>query len=1059
MNNDLVQRQIDRERLLHEHTGAFTSTAGAVDRSERLIGPLLCAAVTNLLRSEGDGNAEEQLLDGSLTSFKTKLSEILVPHRGAPPHFVKVWAALKLNAEGEAASEDATLVFFMTLYELIHASLAGLAQEDLARFHEHGYGITSSRQAKRRKPSDSNDSLRDVVNTDVDGTALDAENPREGDEDAIEEEMTDSDKTYVSQQVLYQRIWESICIELTLREPEASPSDHYSAKSLHDTSLARSQRAAVALRLRQAAEETFGVEYADGLQFACVLVKLVSGCFDPPWFIMSQIGGGRGLVRVRGSPTLLSRIRSLSSETKLIERYAPLIAPPRAWGGENGISRSGYYVRPLPFYKVWTKNGRLREFLELAEQYPPLRVIEAANFLQGTSWRINHRVFTAVESIYGIAGVPFAGELSKAFGSLGSRLDPEARSAMSRAGVAKPLSSDLHENWRGWIERSFYYREGKKLKGTGARLATRIAAETVHDLRKHDRFWFAYQADTRGRLYPVAGILSPQGDDLSSALLEFADGKPLSQAGARALAIHGSQQVQRTTILGDLAISDRIQPTLDERIRWIENRTVEILQSASDPIRYPWWRDVSSSPFRFLAFCFAWHDFIRHGEGSVCSLPVQVDGTCNGFQHIAAITRDRVLAQATNVLPGQPRDIYSETATAVQERIDRPPKALPDSATQNGTARATLASATAVLGGRRWQIAAEILSVHRDLIDRDMAKKVVMVIPYGAGVETYAEEIAEFLTKRVIGGATRYADLHMPTVLETIERLVPEDYWRASDEELRSKDRQRQQPTGAATARGRMSRDLADAVEESPEARRIQLIRRWLTTDIALYIALSFQEVVRERHGVVDRFKKALSDAIQPLVNLDIPVCWEAPSGFAVIQKNFRFAAREIDSKFLGERLRFSLRTPLDSVSVKGQLKAILPNFIHSQDASHLVFSILRAKNAGITAMSAIHDSFGTHAADAPALSRCIREAFCELYPDGKNPAESFTAWIGLCIAAACGAKPEVDAIQALSAFQRGLLDQICDGANEARGARVAVAETVDPWEIHSVIDSEYFFA
>ena len=60
---------------------------------------------------------------------------------------------------------------------------------------------------------------------------------------------------------------------------------------------------------------------------------------------------------------------------------------------------------------------------------------------------------------------------------------------------------------------------------------------------------------------------------------------------------------------------------------------------------------------------------------------------------------------------------------------------------------------------------------------------------------------------------------------------------------------------------------------------------------------------------------------------------------------------------------------------------AIAPNFVHSLDATHLTMVALRMSALGLH-MAAIHDSFGTHAADVDAMHQVIRECFVEMYAD-----------------------------------------------------------------------------
>jgi len=62
------------------------------------------------------------------------------------------------------------------------------------------------------------------------------------------------------------------------------------------------------------------------------------------------------------------------------------------------------------------------------------------------------------------------------------------------------------------------------------------------------------------------------------------------------------------------------------------------------------------------------------------------------------------------------------------------------------------------------------------------------------------------------------------------------------------------------------------------------------------------------------------------------------------------------------------------------QRNAAAPNFIHSLDASHLMFSVLAGLDVGMEDFMLIHDSFGTQAADTQEFSYLIREQFVAMY-------------------------------------------------------------------------------
>ena len=72
------------------------------------------------------------------------------------------------------------------------------------------------------------------------------------------------------------------------------------------------------------------------------------------------------------------------------------------------------------------------------------------------------------------------------------------------------------------------------------------------------------------------------------------------------------------------------------------------------------------------------------------------------------------------------------------------------------------------------------------------------------------------------------------------------------------------------------------------------------------------------------------------------------------------------------------------------QVSGIAPNFIHSLDASHLMFSVTEATKNNIDAFALIHDSLGVHAGRTEEFSQIIRNCFHDLYAE-HDPLQEIT--------------------------------------------------------------------
>lgn len=222
-------------------------------------------------------------------------------------------------------------------------------------------------------------------------------------------------------------------------------------------------------------------------------------------------------------------------------------------------------------------------------------------------------------------------------------------------------------------------------------------------------FFFPVTMDSRGRMYYRGGLLSPQGTDYCKALFQFKQGVMLGHDGAMALYVHTANMLGKDKV------------SMNKRFEFINNEWIKLMK-INDHMdvreQYP-----SASVFQAtvaikeLQRLNDWN--LNSGKPSnefISSLVCHQDGTCNGLQHMAAITKNRQTAITVNCVAStwddEPADVYGIMA---------------DYAAQNTTG-----------------------SVH-DLIvhyGRDMAKNPVMITGYGAGEATIVGNTNKYLSDK-----------------------------------------------------------------------------------------------------------------------------------------------------------------------------------------------------------------------------------------------------------------------------------------------------------------------
>ena len=191
--------------------------------------------------------------------------------------------------------------------------------------------------------------------------------------------------------------------------------------------------------------------------------------------------------------------------------------------------------------------------------------------------------------------------------------------------------------------------------------------------------------------------------------------------------------------------------------------------------------------------------------------------------------------------------------------------------------------------------------------------------------------------------------------------------------------------------------------EPDPEVTRKQAFRRLaaLVRDLSNVLAGAIGDALFDLYPVLDEIKRRLKSAIKPCLAAGIPVCWVTPSGMPVLQPYYQHEVFSTDLACLGrlklgagdvddggagassaqrQRLRMQIDSLTTKLLVNRHRRAILPNVVHSMDASHLVLAINSANALGVNSFCVIHDSFGTHACDAAKMRLAIDHAFTDLY-------------------------------------------------------------------------------
>jgi DNA-directed RNA polymerase len=277
-------------------------------------------------------------------------------------------------------------------------------------------------------------------------------------------------------------------------------------------------------------------------------------------------------------------------------------------------------------------------------------VRQAVNNLQRTPWAINSRV---LDIVLEVAKTQSVGEVLSM-----QTVDKPAQPAwLAEQEDVKNLPEELKAEFTLWKHAMAEWYTQRKLMGTkyGRFYSATRAAQTF---REYPTLYFVHFADSRGRLYPLTYGVNPQGSDLQKAMLHFADGKQLdTPAAVRWFHIHGANKYGYD------------KATLDDRVKWVQERQQLILAIGADPVNCTEWHDADN-PLQFLAWCLEYCEWYIDPHGFESRIPVSMDGSCNGLQNFSAMLRDEVGGKATNLTNNViMEDIYKRVADAATARM------------------------------------------------------------------------------------------------------------------------------------------------------------------------------------------------------------------------------------------------------------------------------------------------------------------------------------------------------------------------------------------------------
>jgi len=433
----------------------------------------------------------------------------------------------------------------------------------------------------------------------------------------------------------------------------------------------------------------------------------------------------------------------------------------------------------------------------------------------------------------------------------------------------------------GFYILEFYFKNILKNKtDINQNFITLKIANSLNKL-KHP-FYICTSADWRGRIYTNSFFLSYQGGELPNGLLNLYDGMVINEKGKDYLYIYGANCYN---------INNLSKNSFKERIEWVKENYNNIINLDKNFIL------KANNLILFTSFCLTLKEMHNNPKAKI-HIPIFLDATCSGIQHLAALIKDLETGMKVNLIPqtieDKVGDIYSELVGPINKAIN--------SFGENNL---------------------EHSEFKKIKMSRKHLKLPIMTKVYNISVIGIADQLRNSFDK--ITNKNKITYFLVPTYLEN-------EFTKLSSREIYI---------------------LAEIINNQ------------------IFKSLPSLEGVYNYIKAIVKFCLICS----------IPLTWFTPSGLKITQFYAVSIQNKVSISFKNKTKSVILREFTDKMDTRKQVNSIIPNIIHSLDASHLMNII----NIGLTNVKfpdilTVHDCFGSHPNNIDKLKSLVVSEFVKLY-------------------------------------------------------------------------------
>ena len=505
---------------------------------------------------------------------------------------------------------------------------------------------------------------------------------------------------------------------------------------------------------------------------------------------------------------------------------------------------------------------------------------------------------------------------------------------------------------------------------------------------KDHTIYFPTFLDFRGRIYPTPNYLSYQSNDLARSLLLFSnllsDSKHaeknyysevlytiLSENSNKKLKTNSNKikkdKIVKTTVKQTLTALDNKKDmdmylidyfklylanvfgknklTRKGKIKWFDHNINIILEKFKNDfsvfkLEYV---AISKEPFQFVACVQAYYNYIHYKND--IKVPILFDASCSGIQHLSALTTDLNIAKLVNLLDNdEPSDFYQYCLDQLAEVF----KFIPDD-------------------GKLKSFKDKVLQLN---LNRSWLKHSIMTIPYNVTDIGISDKLSKHFNKIFVTN-TQLDELNNGKIslIDTIKKYESDILAKKTDKENKEKGTYIYIPN---------SNILSGNTKNNPNMSQLFFTSSELLT-FSHYIKTTVLNIIPP----FTQLKNYFDNMIDILKKLELPIFWETPAGMSVSMSNRVMKSKQIKTSIIKKAKPINILLPTDQIDYKNIKTGLMPNFIHSLDASNihiLIKNILKYLPKQKINLYTIHDCFASDYKNIGLIELLVKHSFIELY-------------------------------------------------------------------------------